>query len=208
METFSDRLKRVMQERGLKQIDIVKRTGISKGLISLLLSEPGRDMLVSNLLQLAKVLSVDPLWLYSGKASGQYADAIINSDVHKVPVWQLSAITGGAMLDTITLQDASEYIHCDAVGKLLGVRASDDGVLSAGVSHGDICVFDLVDTAVRADDVVLAVIKEVDQVRMLKVVPGIKELMVAVDDQRVGALPISDVHVRGKMIEVRKVVRS
>lgn len=59
---FASRLKKSMEDKKFKQIDLVKRTGISKSSISQYLSgnfQPKNE----NLKLLSNVLGVDPLWL-------------------------------------------------------------------------------------------------------------------------------------------------
>lgn len=62
METISERLKKCIELRGLKQADLVKKTGISKGALSSYIS--GRySPKKSNLYLLAKALDVNEDWL-------------------------------------------------------------------------------------------------------------------------------------------------
>mgnify|MGYP001762727628 FL=1 len=50
MTSFRDRLEYMMKERGYKQADLVRKSGISKAVISVLLSDPLKDLRVSSLL--------------------------------------------------------------------------------------------------------------------------------------------------------------
>lgn len=62
MKSFSGRLKEAMNQRNMKQSEIVEKTGISKGALSSYISgkyEPKR----TNTFLIAKVLNVDPSWL-------------------------------------------------------------------------------------------------------------------------------------------------
>lgn len=62
MGAFRKRLKEMMDEKGLRQTDIAKATGIDKSLISSYVLgryEPKDE----NLQAIAKVLNCDPLWL-------------------------------------------------------------------------------------------------------------------------------------------------
>ncbi len=62
MQTIADRISRSMIKQGLKQVDIVKSTGINKAAISSYLSgryEPKSE----NLIKLATTLKVDVQWL-------------------------------------------------------------------------------------------------------------------------------------------------
>lgn len=60
--TISERLKKAMAIRGMRQVDLVNSTGIPKGSISQYImgyAEPKSDRIYA----LAKVLSVNPVWL-------------------------------------------------------------------------------------------------------------------------------------------------
>lgn len=62
IESCSVRLLRAMKYRGIRQVDLVEKTKISKGAISQYLSgayEPKQD----NIMLLSRALSVDPVWL-------------------------------------------------------------------------------------------------------------------------------------------------
>lgn len=62
MSNTSERLKKIISERGVKQVELIERTGISKGALSSYISgryDPKQD----NLYKLAKVLDVNPAWL-------------------------------------------------------------------------------------------------------------------------------------------------
>ena len=62
MGAFRKRLKEMMDEKGLRQTDIAKATGIDKSLISSYVL--GRyEPKYENLQAIAKVLNCDPLWL-------------------------------------------------------------------------------------------------------------------------------------------------
>ena len=60
------RIKEVMSKNGLKQADIVKKTGISKGALSSYINGKYNPKL-RNIYKLANVLNVDPVWLMSFK---------------------------------------------------------------------------------------------------------------------------------------------
>lgn len=202
METLKDRLSRVMEAKGLKQADIVRRTGISKGLVSLLLSVPGKDLLASNLMQLGKAVGEDPIWLYTGKSSAVYAEQMLQN-LNRVPVVNLKQIDAG-LLDMATLMDADEYIHSEFVGKLIGIRAADNALKESGVAAGDVCIIDLAIDKPEDGDIVLAFLRETEQLYLLKAVRGLTGMTLAVDDPRISALDISKALVYGVMIEVRK----
>ena len=62
MATTSERLREIMSIRNMKQVEIIERTGISKGALSSYISGhyvPKQD----NIYKLAEALNVNPAWL-------------------------------------------------------------------------------------------------------------------------------------------------
>lgn len=64
MALFGDRLKQVMDEKGLKAADIAKATGVSAGAISKYLSDPKKEPLAIYVFKIAHFLNVSSEWLY------------------------------------------------------------------------------------------------------------------------------------------------
>lgn len=97
MTIVSERLRAAMELRGLKQIDLVNRTGIGKSSISTYLSgdyEPKQ----ANIYKLAEALEVDPAWLM-GQDGPARSPALPHPDllpVHRRRVHMLGAIAAGA----------------------------------------------------------------------------------------------------------------
>ena len=78
MGEFSERLKEMMEKRGMRQIDLVNKTGLSKPLISSYVN--GRIEPRDERLQLiAAALNCDPLWLagYDGEVEDQDRDFVL-----------------------------------------------------------------------------------------------------------------------------------
>ena len=69
MKTFGQRLEEKLQELNISMSELARRTGLSKSVISNTINNPNREMQVSSLISIAKVLKVDPIWLYSGEQS-------------------------------------------------------------------------------------------------------------------------------------------
>lgn len=72
MCNLAGRLKSRMDELGWKQADLVRQSGISKAVISVLLSDPDKDMRASSLLSIATALQVDPVWLFTGLTGDEW----------------------------------------------------------------------------------------------------------------------------------------
>lgn len=203
MTSFRDRLEYMMNERGFKQADLVRKSGVSKAAISVLLSDPLKDLRVSSLLSIAKALGCDPLWLYTGKESGTY---VSDTNLGKVPVWEMSEL-GSHPTDALSTLDSGRSIFSDANGHLIGVIANDDNLAGSGIKTGDICVIDLADRQARHGDILLVRLDSNKQERLLKALDGLSGISLVTDDQRLGVVPIKDVMVYGRMVELRRDVK-
>lgn len=203
MTSFRDRLEYMMKERGYKQADLVRKSGISKAVISVLLSDPLKDLRVSSLLSIAKALGCDPLWLYSGKESGTY---VTDTNLGKVPVWEMSEL-GNHPSDALSSLDSGRHIFSELDGQLIGVVANDDNLAESGIKTGDICVIDLADREPRHEDILLVRLGESKQRRLLKALDGLSGISLVTDDQRLGVVPVKDALVYGRMVELRRDVK-
>lgn len=65
MSTLSERLKTVRKEAGLTQKELASRSGVSQTIVSEL--ETGENSSSKELVEIAAVLGVEPLWLVKGK---------------------------------------------------------------------------------------------------------------------------------------------
>lgn len=200
MTSFRDRLEYMMKERGFKQADLVRKSGISKAVISVLLSDPLKDLRVSSLLSIAKALGCDPLWLYTGKESGTY---VTETNLGKVPVWELQDLSKHPT-DALSTLDSGHNVFSDADGQLIGIVANDDNLAGSGVRGGDICIIDLADKNLRQNDIVLVRLASNKQERLLKALNGLSGINLVTDDPRLGVIPIKDALVYGRMVELRR----
>lgn len=203
MTSFRDRLEYMMKERGYKQADLVRKSGISKAVISVLLSDPLKDLRVSSLLSIAKALGCDPLWLYTGKESGTY---VTDTNLGKVPVWEMSEL-GNHPSDALSTLDSGRHIFSELDGQLIGVVANDDNLADSGIKTGDVCVIDLADREPRHEDILLVRLGENKQRRLLKALDGLSGISLVTDDQRLGVVPVKDALVYGRMVELRRDVK-
>ncbi|MFQ2373379.1 helix-turn-helix domain-containing protein [Aeromonas caviae] len=69
VKQFGQRLEQKLQEMEMSISELARRAGLSKSVISNTINNPNREMQVSSLISIAKVLKVDPIWLYSGEQS-------------------------------------------------------------------------------------------------------------------------------------------
>lgn len=72
MNSFRDRLEYMLNERGWKQADLVRKSGVSKAVISVLLSDPSKGLRADSLFSIASALQVDPVWLFTGLTGDEW----------------------------------------------------------------------------------------------------------------------------------------
>ncbi|WP_421220342.1 helix-turn-helix domain-containing protein [Aeromonas enteropelogenes] len=200
MTSFRDRLEYMLKERGLKQADLVRKSGVSKAVVSVLLSDPAKDLRVSSLLSIAKALGCDPLWLYTGKESGTY---VTDTNLGRVPVWGITELSKHPT-DALHTLDSGRHIFSDCDGQLIGVLANDDNLAGSGIKSGDVCVIDLADRTPRHNDIVLVRLDSNKQERLLKALDGLSGITLVTDDPRLGVVPIKEALVYGRMVELRR----
>ncbi|MGL4868744.1 MAG: helix-turn-helix domain-containing protein [Aeromonas veronii] len=203
MTSFRDRLKYMLNERDWNQADLARKSGVSKAVISELLSNPSKDLRVSSLLSIARALGCDPLWLYTGKESGTY---VSDTNLGKVPVWEMAEMAKHPT-DALSTLDSGRSIFSEANGHLIGIVADDDNLSETGIRVGDICVIDLADREPRHNDIVLVRLSSNKQERLLKALAGLSGITLVTDDPRLGVVPIKDALVYGRMIELRRDVK-
>lgn len=200
MTSFRDRLEHMMTMRGFKQADLVRKSKISKAAISSLLSDPSKNLRVRSLLSIAKALGCDPLWLFTGKESGTYITEI---DIKKVSVLEISDI-GDTPIASLSVVNSRRHVFCEEDGPLIGLVASDDNLAVSGIKTGDICVISLNENPPQHEDILLVRLCDSQQHRLLKAVDGLSGITLVTDDPRLGAVPIENVSVYGRMIELHR----
>ncbi len=63
MSVFQERLSQIIEEEGVKAVEISRGTGISTSTISKYLSDPNKKAAFDLVLKIASFLDVDPSWL-------------------------------------------------------------------------------------------------------------------------------------------------
>lgn len=74
MKSFRERLTYMLNERGWDQADLVRKSGVSKAVISVLLSDPSKGLRADSLYAIAEALRCDPTWLYLGMSSSEWIE--------------------------------------------------------------------------------------------------------------------------------------
>ncbi|MCQ4053102.1 MULTISPECIES: helix-turn-helix transcriptional regulator [Aeromonas] len=190
-----------MEDQGLSVSEIARRAGISKSLVSNLLSNPLKDVRVSTLFGLAKALSVDPIELYTGRPSIEVVNDLVNS-VYRVPVFSIDEVLLHPT-DSLPLVSADKTLLTEMPGALIGVEAPNNQLSKQGIVQGDVCLIDLGINAVEADAILLVQISRANQAKLLRAIPAIEGWVFGVDDERLPVIASKDVIVLGRMVERR-----
>ncbi|MFM5696299.1 helix-turn-helix domain-containing protein [Aeromonas veronii] len=190
-----------MKEQGLGVSEIARKAGISKSLVSNLLSNPLKDVRVSTLFGLAKALSVDPIELYTGRPSSEVVSDLVNS-VYRIPVLTIDEVLQYPT-DSLPLVSSDRMLLTDIPGPLIGVEAPNDQLSKQGIVQGDVCVIDLGINDIEADAVLLVQITRANQAKLLRAIPAIEGWAFGVDDERLPVISSKDVIILGRMIERR-----
>lgn len=114
METTSDRLKRAMEIRGLKQADLIERTGITKGALSSYVSGSYKPK-QKNTYLLAKALDVSEAWLMGADVPMDKSDAALPpipnaKGVKKIRLPKLGVTAAG---EPTFAEYSDEYVEVD-----------------------------------------------------------------------------------------------
>lgn len=199
--SFNERVRARMKEQGLGVSEIARKAGISKSLVSNLLSNPLKDVRVSTLFGLAKALSVDPIELYTGRPSSEVVSDLVNS-VYRIPVLTIDEVLQHPT-DSLPLVSSDRMLLTDIPGPLIGVEAPNDQLSKQGIVQGDVCVIDLGINDIEADAVLLVQITRANQAKLLRTIPAIEGWAFGVDDERLPVISSKDVIILGRMIERR-----
>ncbi|WP_324040943.1 helix-turn-helix domain-containing protein [Aeromonas caviae] len=202
MKTFGQRLEEKLQELNISMSELARRTGLSKSVISNTINNPNREMRVSSLISIARVLKVDPIWLYTGRSSGDLLNDIqFNSD--KVPVWTLADV-GSLATDMLPNMDSGRYVVAENQSHSIAIESTNDHLSKSGIVAGDICIFSLADRTPEEGAVMLIRLEKSGQARLLRAMSGIDGWVYGVDDPRLGTVTSSEAIVLGKLSELRR----
>lgn len=199
--SFNERVRSKMEEQGLGVSEIARRAGISKSLVSNLLSNPLKDVRVSTLFGLAKALSCDPIELYTGRPSVDVVNDFVNS-VYRIPVLTIDEVLQHPT-DSLPLVSSNRVLLTETAGATIGVEAPNDQLAKHGVIQGDICVINLGVNSIEPNSIMLVQLIRANQAKLLRAIPAIEGWAFGVDDERLPLIAAKDVIVLGKMIERR-----
>ncbi|WP_429169170.1 helix-turn-helix domain-containing protein [Aeromonas rivipollensis] len=200
MSSFNERLQQLMNERGLTAADLARKTGLSKPTLSAIIHGNTSDPRISSVLSISRILGCDPIWLFVGKSSAEYAS---NTAVSKVPIWELMDMVGHPS-DAIPLIDTGRHLVVEDGGHLCAVVAENDDLAASGIHRGDIIVIDMGSQQRKLENGDIALVQYGEKILLLRAKNAIDGMNLVVDDPHFGFLKSSDAIVLGKMIELRR----
>ncbi len=206
MKTIADRIKEGMELRGLKQADLVEKTGISKGALSSYIS--GRySPKQNNIYLIAKALNVSEAWLMGIDVS---AKRITNTQIKKgVTINVLGRVAAGIPIEAVEDIIDTEEITEDMArtGSFFGLQIHGNS-MEPKFSEGDIVIVRQQNNA-ESGDIVIATVNGTDATckRLMKYENGIALLSTNSDydpmffsNQEIEEKPV---RIIGKVVELR-----
>ncbi|MCE9955619.1 XRE family transcriptional regulator [Aeromonas rivipollensis] len=200
MSSFNERLQRLMNEKGLKPADLARKTGLSKPTLSAIIRGATTDPRISSVLGISRVLGCDPVWLFVGKNSAEYASS---AEISKVPIWELKDMVNHPS-DTIPLIDTGRHLVVEDGGHLCAVVAANDDLAGSGIHSGDFIVIDMSPEQRKLETGDIALVRHGDKALLLRAKSALDGMNLVVDDPHFGFLKASEALVLGKMIELRR----
>lgn len=200
MSSFNERLKQLMKERGLNAADLARKTGLSKPTLSAIINGQTSDPRVSSLLGISKVLGCDPIWLFVGKSSAEYASS---TEISKVPIWELKDMAGHPS-NALPLIDTGRHLVVEDGGHLCAVVADNDDLAGSGIHRGDFIVVDMSPEQRELKSEDIALVQYGQKILLLRAKNAIDGMNLVVDDPHFGFLNANEAIILGKMIELRR----
>lgn len=164
MKTTADRIREGMLLRGLKQADLVEKTGISKGALSSYIS--GRYVpKQNNTYLIAKALNVNEAWLMGAdvpmERKSDFTDNSVppNRSIKKgIPIPVLGSVAAGIPIEAIEDIIDTEEIPQEmaATGKFFGLKIKGDS-MEPDIHDGDVVIIRQQEDAENGETVIACV---------------------------------------------------
>lgn len=209
MESISTRIQKAMELRGLRQADLVDRTGINKGALSSYIS--GRyNPKQTNIYLLARALDVNVEWLMGADVSvSRFREPAVTNKSESVRINVLGRVATGIPIDAVEEIIDWEDIPAEMAknGEYFGLRIKGDS-MSPRIMDGDTVIVRRQDDA-ETGDIVIAIANGYDGVckRLKKSESGIMLISLnpsydplVYDHSEIDSIPVSII---GKVVELR-----
>ena len=153
MSIFQERLRKTMFFKGIRQVDIIERTGIDKSKISRYVS--GQNMPSGDTLaKLANALGVSAAWL-AGEGPDMDPVELTRDDFQTIPV--VGRVAAGAPIFAVENQVDTIAVKDTRTG-LFGLRIVGDS-MAPRIMDGDLVVVQQQDNA-KDGDIVIAIVDD------------------------------------------------
>lgn len=119
IQNVSQRLKELMESTGDKQIDMARKTGISKGTLTKYVNGK-MGMKQSRIEQIAEIYGVDPVWLLGFDVPKKKKPYYVIEQSHKTLVREQTVRYGELLAKFDKLNDSDKQIIEDMIDRLNG----------------------------------------------------------------------------------------
>lgn len=204
MDTISNRIKYAMNQLGLKQADIVARTGINKGALSSYIAgryEPKQN----NIYLIAKALNVSEAWLLGADVPMSRAPTQKKGILIKVLGRVAAGIPINAIEDIIDTEEISEELA--RTGDFFGLQIHGDS-MEPRICDGDVVIVrqqsdansgDIVIAMVNGDDATCKrLVKYTSSIALVSLNTKYEPMMFT--DKEIETKPV---RIIGKVVELR-----
>ena len=140
MATVAERMKLALELRGMKQADLVKRTGIGKSSISTYLTgeyEPKQK----NIYKIAQALQVSEAWLMGADVPMERNEPSVGfpyHPTHRIPI--LGRISAGKPLFAEEHIEGYTYTELNSGATYFALRVEGDSMNAARINDGDLLI--------------------------------------------------------------------
>lgn len=220
METLSERLQKLIKEKGTNPTRIARQAGLKQPTVARIVSGESKMPDRKNMKAIARVLGVDEQWLWDGKGpkdadvAAGYADIGQPANINRYPV--ISPVQAGAWAEVMEREDPGawdeyELSSYEAVGSAFWLKVTGDSMTSPiGVSVPEGSMI-LVDPGLPADpgDFVVAKLPETNKATFKKLVEDSGEWFLRPLNPVYPTRPFpSAARVVGVVVETRLVLRA
>lgn len=209
MESISTRIQKAMDLRGLRQADLVNRTGINKGALSCYISgryQPKQN----NIYLLAKALDVNVEWLMGANVEVSHFREANRSSQPPIRIPVLGRVAAGIPINAVEEIIDWEELPADMVtsdSEYFGLRIRGDS-MSPRIMDGDTIIARRQNDA-ESGDIVIAIVNGNDGVckKLKKTGSGIMLISLnpayepmVFDHADIDSIPV---HIIGRVVELR-----
>lgn len=143
MNTYADRLGFAMKVRKVRAVELARRTGLDKSLISIYVNGKHEPRFENNEL-IAKALNINPDWLLGTSELMDTSNVLgVDLSFRKIPIYAplscgLGSFEDGTVIDYIGIPETKLRFG----KRYFGQYAKGDSMMNAGINDGDLLIFE------------------------------------------------------------------